>query len=244
MKKVAVIDSGSGGINVLKQLFLTCHDCKFLYLADEKNAPYGEKTLFQLQEIAAELIDFLQKVFAPEIIVFACNTLTATAIEYVREKYPNIIFVGSQPALKPACQKYGEENVLLLATPTTIRESQFLHSYPNVATLSIDGLPTLIDENLFELENLIPLLQESLLPYSPKAIVLGCTHFEALKEVLSFKNAELFSSSEGIAKRLSEFCSQQGGNDVNFMTTGSGESLAKFYSYFLKLISQNVQNLN
>ena len=169
---------------------------------------------------------------------------TATAIEYVREKYPNIIFVGSQPALKPACQKYGEENVLLLATPTTIRESQFLHSYPNVATLSIDGLPTLIDENLFELENLIPLLQESLLPYSPKAIVLGCTHFEALKEVLSFKNAELFSSSEGIAKRLSEFCSQQGGNDVNFMTTGSGESLAKFYSYFLKLISQNVQNLN
>ena len=232
MKKVAVIDSGSGGLNVLSKLFASAHDCQFLYLADEKNAPYGEKSKQNLIKIAKNLVEMLNYSFHPDVIVFACNTLTACAIRAMRMIYPNINFIGCEPAIKPACQKYNPTEVLLLAKDATIKHSALVKKYADMQTLAIKNLPTLIDQNLFDLNSLIPYLRQQILPYSPKAIVLGCTHFEAIKtQISSFCTAELFSSSEGISKRLGSFCAPHGGNDCFFMTTGSGESLPKFFHY-------------
>lgn len=236
MKKVAVIDSGSGGLNTLKKLFYSASGCQFLFLADEKNAHYGEKSASELKNIACELIDFLNSFFMPDIIVIACNTLTAAAIDYVRKKYPKITFIGCQPAIKPAYQKYAPSDILLLATPTTLKECKILRKYKGINSLSIDSLPSLIDQNLFDLDSLTDYLEEWIAPFSPKAIVLGCTHFEAIKkQISSFSNAELFTSSEGIAKRLNQYCHDGGGNDCSFMTTGSGESLPKFFHYLTKI---------
>lgn len=232
MKKVAVIDSGSGGLNVLKNLLGSVHDCQFLYLADEKNAPYGQKNKQNLINIAKNLVELLNSFFKPDIIIFACNTLTAAAIKRMRALYPHIIFVGCEPAIKPACEKYDESEVLLLATPATIKYSALAKKYPRMRTLAIQNLPTLIDQNLFDLDCLTPYLKQNILPLLPKAIVLGCTHFEAIKaQISSFCDAELFASSQGIAKRLNCFCPQSGGNDCFFMTTGEGESLPKFFHY-------------
>ena len=235
MKQVAVIDSGSGGLNVLKELFADCKDCNFLFLADEKNAPYGQKSQKELINISCYLIDFLNSFFMPDIIIFACNTLTATTIDFVRKKYKNIIFIGCEPALKPACAKYRQEEVLLLATPVTLEKSKLIKKYKNVNKLAIENLPMLIDKNLFDLDLLVPILKSNIEIYSPKAIVLGCTHFEAIKkQISSFTNAELFGSSIGIAKRLNNFCNKTGGCDCSFMTTGDGSSLANFYHYLTK----------
>ena len=233
MKKVAVIDSGSGGLNVLKNLFACAHDCQFLFLADEKNAPYGDKDKKTLINIAKYLVDFLNSFFKPDIVVFACNTLTAAAIRSVRKLYPQITFIGCEPAIKPACQKFAENEVLLLATNTTLKCSPLLKKYPQVRTLSIQNLPSLIDQNLFDLDCLTPLLKQHIQLVSPRAIVLGCTHFEAIKpQIKSFCDCQFFGSSEGIGKRLCEFCPSSGGNDCFFMTTGEGDSLAKYYHYF------------
>lgn len=236
MKKVAVIDSGSGGINVLKSMFSAVHGCQFLYVADDANSPYGNKSKSELIKIGLNLVLFLQSFFKPDIIVVACNTLTSVAISVFRETFPDIVFIGCEPALKSACEKYEQQDVLLLATPVTIKNSRLISIYPQVNTLAIDDLPKKIDNNLFELDVLISLLRENIQPYRPKAIVLGCTHFEGIKkQIESFSSAELFSSSEGISRRLSKFAVDNGGNDVSFLSTGDGSLLAKYFHYFMKL---------
>ncbi len=235
MKKVAVIDSGSGGLNVLKELFHSSSGCQFLFLADEKNAHYGNKSKAQLQQIACDLVDLLNLFFKPDVIVFACNTLTSAAIDHVRKTYPEITFIGCEPAIKPAREKYAPKDILLLATPTTIKECKLLKKYEGINAISIDSLPSLIDNNLFDLDSLIPYLEENIAPFSPKAIVLGCTHFEAIKnQIAAFSDAELFGSSHGISKRLQEFCHDAGGNDCSFMTTGDGGSLPAYFHYLTK----------
>lgn len=235
MKKIAVIDSGSGGINILKNLVKSVSGCQFLYLADDKNSPYGNKSKQELIKIGKNLVTLLQSFFNPDIVVVACNTLTSTAISTLRETFPEIKFIGCEPALKPACKKYEQREVLLLATPATIANSRLVKLYPHVHTLAIDNLPKMIDQNLFELDLLIPLLRENIQPLQPKAIVLGCTHFEGIKnQILSFSNAELFFSSDGISRQLGKLTTDEGGNDVSFMTTGDGETLSKYYHYFME----------
>lgn len=234
MKKIAVIDSGSGGINVLKTMFKSSRGCQFLYLADDANAPYGNKSKSELIEIGIRLVSFLQTFFKPDIVVIACNTLTSTAIASLRKTFPDICFIGCEPALKPACKSYKQNDVLLLATPATIKHSRLINLYPHVRTLAIDNLPKLIDENLFELDSLIPLLQKNIQHLQPKAIVLGCTHFEGIKnQLLSFSMAELFSSSEGISRQLNKIATDEGGNDVSFMTTRDEQLVAKYFHYFM-----------
>lgn len=228
-----MIDSGSGGVNVLKQVFAKTKGFQFLFVADEKNAPYGDRSKANLLAISQELIESLQAFFHPDIVIFACNTLTATTIKDMRKKYPQITFIGCEPALKPACEKYGESQVLLLATPATIKHSLLLKKYPRVQTLAIKNLPKLIDENLFNLDSLESFLKNELENYSFKAIVLGCTHFEGIKNQLAFTQAELFSSSEGIAKRLKTFSDGSEINEVSFYST-SNESAVKFYQYFIQ----------
>lgn len=219
---------------MLKCLFNCVQGCQFLYLADDKNSPYGGKSKRELIEIGKNLVTFLQSFFKPEIIVIACNTLTSAAIETLRETFPEIKFIGCEPALKPACNKYKQEDVLLLATPATIKYNRLVKTYPRVRTLAIDNLPKKIDQNLFELDRLSDLLRENIQPFQPKAIVLGCTHFEAIKKQLAeFSDAELFSSCQGIARVLGGCVDGGSGNDVNFMSTGDGESLPKYYHYFM-----------
>lgn len=235
MKKVAVIDSGSGGLNVLKELFYSTSGCHFLFLADEKHAPYGEKEPAELREIAHSLIELLNSFFKPDVVVVACNTLTSVAIDFLRESYPEIVFIGCEPAIKPACEFCPEEEVLLLATPVTISESRLVKEHPNIKTLAIENLPTLIDRNLFDLDSLIPYLEENLGRLEPQAIVLGCTHFETIKKQLSsISSAKLFGSSEGICRRLRKYCGDEGGNDCSFMSTGGGEHLPAFFHYLMK----------
>lgn len=235
MKKVAVIDSGSGGLNTLKELFYSTTGCQFLFLADEKNAPYGEKEPGELRKIAASLIDLLNSFFKPDIVVVACNTLTSVAIDFLRAKYPEIVFIGCEPAIKPACRFCDEEDVLLLATPVTIRESPLVKEHPNIRALAIENLPILIDRNLFDLDSLVPYLEENLEGLEPQAIVLGCTHFETIKKQLSsITSAKLFGSSEGICRQLKKYCSDEGGNDCSFMSTGGGEHLPAFFHYLMK----------
>lgn len=231
MKKVAVIDSGSGGVNVLKALTQNCHGVNFLYLADEENAPYGQKTPLELQKIGKKLVEKIA-FFDPEVIVIACNTLTCTSIDFLRHNFSNLKFIGCEPAIKPACQKYDESKVLVMATPTTLNENKLLQAHPKLMKLAIDNLPSLIDDNLFELDELIPLLKEKITPFNADAIVLGCTHFEAItKQISTFFEGEIFSSSQGIAKNLSRMCQAEGGVQCSFMSTGTLPP-AKYFHYF------------
>ena len=99
---IGVFDSGVGGISVLRQLKNVMPRERFLYFGDSANAPYGTRPTHEIREltmnVAAKLMDRGLKA-----LVVACNTATAAAIEDLRRAYPDMIVIGIEPAIKPAC---------------------------------------------------------------------------------------------------------------------------------------------
>ena len=102
MKKILFVDSGSGGVNVLAYCIQNKVAGNFLYFGDTLFSPYGNKTREQLEKRIVEILDNIKIFFNFDIVVFACNTLTTSTIDFVRKIYPHIIFVGTVPATKPA----------------------------------------------------------------------------------------------------------------------------------------------
>lgn len=226
MKKVLVIDSGSGGVNVLAHSIKQNVSGDFLYYADTKNAPYGNKTNKQLKKILVSILEEIRPFFCFDIVLIACNTMTTAAIEYVRKKYENIIFIGTEPAIKPATARFKEEEVFVMATERTLKNL-------NLEGLHIYNLPKIIDENLFEVHKIKPYVEKELCAYKDKkAIVLGCTHFMTLKNLIKeiLPDVTLFDSQEGVSKRLKLFCGE-GDFSVQFMSSDKDPSVFAVYFY-------------
>ena len=158
MKKVLVIDSGSGGVNVLAHCIRNGASGDFLYYADTKNAPYGNKSNRELKKILCSILENVRPFFHFDIVLIACNTMTTSAIQYVRRKYKNIIFIGTEPAVKPAREKFQEKDIVVMATKRTLENLQ-------TQGLCILDLPKIIDENTFEIKNIKYYIQKDLMLY-------------------------------------------------------------------------------
>ena len=98
-RKIGVFDSGLGGLSVLKELRKTLPNEDFLYYEDSIHVPYGEKSDEELLTITSHIVDYLLENDC-KIIVIACNTATTSCMKALREKYPDVIFVGTVPAIK------------------------------------------------------------------------------------------------------------------------------------------------
>lgn len=232
MKKILFFDSGSGGLNILAHCLNGHLGGDILYYADTFHAPYGNKTERELCENAAKVLKHISTFFAYEIVVLACNTLTTSAISCLRNQFPNVTFVGTVPAIKPALNKYKKEDILLMATDRTLQNLNWTDG------LCVKDLPKLIDDNLLSLENLQELLEKNLLPYhNKKAVVLGCTHYYAVETLLKqiLPNAEFFSSKEGVLKRLKTYVHEKD-CEVQFMESGE-QKIALFSNYCQSLIN-------
>ena len=230
MKKILFIDSGSGGVNVLAHCVKKRVEGEYLYFGDTLFSPYGDKSKKELQKRVVEILELTKVFFDFEIVVFACNTLTTSTIDFVREQYPNIVFVGTVPAIKPAFEKYEKDEVLFMATKRTIENLK-------IDGLTVKDLPKLVDENLLSVENLENYLAENLSKYqNKKAVVLGCTHYLAVKEIIQkiLPHAEVFDSNEGVANRLKSFVGE-GDNIVQFMTSKTGDEgiISRYYQKLL-----------
>ena len=203
MKNVLLIDSGSGGVNVLKECVEVCPHCNYLLFCDDKNLPYGGKTKEELIDITFKNLENINKFFKFDIVVLACNTLTSTCIEECRKKFACVKFVGTEPAVLPALREFEEKDIVVLATHATISHNRLLKS-TNCILKDMPLLATLIDENLDNLSAIKPILKEELKDVKAKAIVLGCTHYFAVREILQeiFPNAKIFDSANGVARRL------------------------------------------
>lgn len=236
MKKVAIIDSGSGGVNVMARCKKLCPYCNYLLFLDEKNLPYGEKSEEELKKIAIDLVENIKNIFNPEIIIIGCNTLTSVAISSLRIMFPQIIFIGSEPALLPAVREFNIKDVLVLATDVTIKNCRMLKDWQDICFCP-KNLPKIIDDNLFDRKNIELYLEDALQGKKAKAVVLGCTHFEGIKPELSkiLNYPKFFDTSEGIAKRLLSFCDTSNNCQFQIMTSGNGRNIGKFYHYFMSL---------
>ena len=116
--KIGVFDSGIGGLTILQELLNVLPNEDYLYYQDSLNNPYGDKDDDTLRVIVSKIVDYL-KDEGCKVIVVACNTATTRCISYLRDKYKDLIFIGTEPAVKVACDK-GYDNILVMATPATI----------------------------------------------------------------------------------------------------------------------------
>ena len=206
-EKIGVFDSGLGGLSILNELRKILPNENYLFYEDSINNPYGEKTEEELFEITSRIVEYLIKKNC-KLIVIACNTATTSCINKLRDKYKNMIFVGTVPAIKMAYD-VNSKSTLLLATSYTIkseRVKELLHDYTginqNIYVESGKNLANLIEEG--NINKIKDLLNEILLPYKNNidSIVLGCTHYPLVKNIIEeiIPNVKVLDGSFGVAK--------------------------------------------
>lgn len=190
---IAVLDSGVGGISVLRHLLRELPNERFLYFGDSANAPYGSRTTEEVRELTLAAVKKLVEGDPVKAIVIACNTATAAAVKDVRAAYPNRIVIGIEPALKVAADHFPGGRVGVMATEVTLREEKFdllLHRFDEnctIAKIPAPGLVPLIEQGKVDHPETDALLHRILDPYVGKldALVLGCTHFPFVSNAIS-----------------------------------------------------------
>lgn len=183
MRPIGVFDSGVGGVSVLRELVRLMPQEHYLYFGDSTNAPYGEKTTEQVRQLTMAAAERLIKRGVKALVV-ACNTATSAAIHVLREKYPDMVVIGIEPALKVAADRFPKGNIGVMATSVTLREEKFQHQterFPDARIYPIPapGLVEKIEGGLLKDKQTYELLEKLLLPYQGRldALVLGCTHY-------------------------------------------------------------------
>ena len=209
--KIGVFDSGRGGTTVLETVKKMVPEAEYRYIADSKNCPYGEKPVEVLYEILKRHVDSLKE-WGASIIIVACNTATVKCIERLRKEYPDLQFVGTEPAVKLALQS-GAKKVLVLATPNTIASERVhllakknANSRQKVDFLACPGLAETIERYYGGSNGKIAIKLNELLSLddSYDAVVLGCTHYPLIREQIQrfYPNAVLVDGNDGVARRV------------------------------------------
>lgn len=211
--KIGVFDSGKGGTTVLAAIKELIPDAEYQYVADSKNCPYGEKSSQELNDIVSGIVDRLLD-WGADIIVIACNTVTTKCIDYLRHKYPDVPFVGTEPAIKLA-SKTGAKKILVMATPGTIESERTAHLIAEsrrpgqkITLLACPGLADAIESDMGVKSKLDELLTG--VPRDFDAVVLGCTHYSLIKDKIKkyFDSATLIDGNMGVAKRVKSIVEQ------------------------------------
>ena len=184
-RPIAFFDSGLGGISVLRETVRLLPQENYLYYGDSLHAPYGVKSGQEIRALVDAAIRRLVEGGAKALVI-ACNTATSAAIGMLREQYPDIPVIGTEPALKPAVEKYPGGRILVMATPMTIKQEKFqalkrqYDAQAEIIALPCGGLMEFVERGMLrgpEVENYLFDRLEPDLKVPVDAIVLGCTHY-------------------------------------------------------------------
>ena len=207
---IGVFDSGVGGISVLRQLRMLMPGERFLYYGDSANAPYGKRSAAQVQQLTLAAAEKMMA-YGLKALVVACNTATSVAIRTLREKYPELIVIGIEPAVKPAVDQFPGGRIGVMATEVTLREEKFdtllgrFRENCSITKIPMPGLVQLVEAGKTDSPEMDALLKELLAPHIGKldAVVLGCTHYplaaKAISRVLGEK-VVLLDGGDGTAR--------------------------------------------
>ena len=184
-RSIGVFDSGVGGLSVLRAIRQELPDNTVIYLADQAHVPYGSRSLEEVRRFSEVITRYLVDQGAGMIVV-ACNTASAAALHFLREKFPGTPFVGMEPAVKPAAEQTQSGVVGILATPATFQGALYasvVERFASGVILLQDTCPGLVGQ--IEAGDLDGprsrrILEEALAPMLAQdidTIVLGCTHY-------------------------------------------------------------------
>jgi glutamate racemase len=188
---IGVFDSGVGGLSVWMEILRQLPGESTLYFADQAHIPYGNRSLQEIRRYATGITSFLLNQGA-KLIVVACNTASGAALQNLRTVFPEIPFVGMEPAVKPAVENTHTGHVGVIATPTTyegILYKQLVRRFERQVTIHTQICPGLVEKieaGQIDSPTTHALLQECLQPLAQHNIdqlVLGCTHYPFISEL-------------------------------------------------------------
>lgn len=246
MAKIGIMDSGVGGLSVLREMLRRLPGEDYIYYADNAWCPYGDKSPEFIIERCRSITELMLSRGA-DAMVLACNTATAAAIASLRAEY-DIPFVGMEPAIKPAVQSTGSGVVGVLATAGTLKGSKYLGTRDrysgNVKVVEHvgRGFVELVESGTLSGERAEEVVRASLQPLLDQGadtIVLGCTHYPFLLDTLrsiAGPGVEFIDPAPAVARHLEEVLDKNGKRSddtvpgtVELLSSGDGEALRRTY---------------
>ena len=241
-RPIGIFDSGIGGTSIWAAIHKLLPNEKTIYLADSKNAPYGQKSKAEIIALSIKNTNFLLEMDC-KLIVVACNTATTNAIQELRSKY-NIPFIGIEPAIKPAATNSKTQKIGILATKGTLNSELFHKTSQMFQNTKIIeqvgyGLVQLIEDGKINSPEMDQLLHSYLTPMIEEDIdylVLGCSHYPYLipqiKKILP-SNIQIIDSGEAVARQTYAVLKEKLGftnnktNEAVFYTNSNPKVLAE-----------------
>lgn len=248
---IGIFDSGVGGLSVLRAVHQILPAEEVIFLADQAHVPYGPRPMEEVRDFAFGISKYLLKQGA-KMIVVACNTASAAALHELRQEFPDIPFVGMEPAVKPAAEQTQTGVVGVLATPATFQGALYasvVERFANGVTVLQDtcsGLVAQIEDGNLDGDvprHILKAALEPMLERDIDTVVLGCTHYPfviPLIQEISGPKVRVIDPAPAVARqivRLLEAKDQINPDPVRkqsrFLTTGNAIQLQNLLAKLL-----------
>ncbi|HNB53682.1 MAG TPA: glutamate racemase [Anaerolineales bacterium] len=244
---IGLFDSGVGGLSVLREIRKQLPHENLLYFADQAHVPYGARSLEEVRDLCETITRWLLGQGA-KMIVIPCNTASAAALRYLRQKFPNVPFVGMEPAVKPAAEQTQTGAVGVLATPVTFQGELYASVVERFAQgvkvlqHTCPGLVNEIEQGAVHGNGARHILEDALHPMLDQGIdtvVLGCTHYPfviPLIQEIAGPDVRVIDPSPAVARQVGRLLPSPAlrrgrgseadpRGEVRFVTTGEAEQL-------------------
>ena len=210
---IGIFDSGVGGLSVLKAIRQELPQEAVIYLADQAHVPYGLRPLDEVRQFSEKMTEYLLARSA-KLVVVACNAASAAALAALRQSYPEITFVGMEPAVKPAAETTQTGRVGVLATPATFQGALYasvIERFANDVTVLQDTCPGLVAQieagelNHPDTRRILEKALNPMLAAGIDTIVLGCTHYPfviPLIEEISGPGVRVIDPAPAVARQV------------------------------------------
>lgn len=242
---IGVFDSGIGGATVLRELIKDIPNEDYIYYSDSINNPYGDKSEDEIIKMSDNIVKYLIDNGA-KIIIIACNTASAIAKDYLREKY-SLPIIAIEPAYKVVYDNAKEKKTLIMATKGTVNSKHFKELYEkynnhNTIICSCSGLADLIEKN--NKEDIINYLEEKIGKYrGVENVVLGCTHYPLIKDEIKsvLGDVSFFDGSIGVSHHTknvlikNNLLTNEGTGKIKFIDSSNSKIKEEL---FFKLINE------
>ena len=226
--KIGVFDSGVGGLTVLKSVYDKYPNNEYIYIGDNINSPYGDKSKEELYNYATRIIDYFIKRDI-KLVIIACNTICSNILPLLKDKYKNITLIGVIDSTIDLFMKKNKEKVLVMATNKTISSNVYedkikaINKNIKVYSLATKELVPMIEKCIDTKE----IINKYIEPYKDiDSIILGCTHYKIIQDNIN-KNVEIINSSDGVVEEIGAYLRNDGISKLEIYTTKGVEEFNK-----------------
>ena len=262
-KPIGIIDSGVGGLTVLKEAEKQLPNERFIYLGDNLRCPYGSRESSEIVTFTREMINYLLQ-YDVKLIVIACNTATALALEYLAQEVPvpmlGVVYPGSLAATKQTTNGH----IGVIGTVATInseiykRTIQSIDPAVRIYSLACPAFVPIIESGVVDGKELETIVEAELMPlkrWELDTLILGCTHFPLIKDIIreSIGNdITLIDSGAETARKLKKIVLKYGIQNTNkrsgaissFKTTGDVSQFQKIANLWLDKRVWNIEKVD